>query len=74
MKIDGEKRLWLCKTCLRYLKINKMPPLCNNNKLTINTEPKLERLTRLENCLIARDIHFMFIHEKPVSRMWCQTG
>ena len=48
--------------------------MCKNNKLAIQDEPKLERLTRLENCLIARDIHFMFIHEKPVSRMWCQTG
>ena len=74
MKIDGKKRLWLCKTCLRYLKNNRMPPLCKNNKLSINDEPNLERLTRLENVLIARDIHFMFIHEKPVSRMWCQTG
>ena len=56
------------------MKNNKMPPMCKNNKLAIQDEPKLERLTRLENCLIARDIHFMFIHEKPVSRMWCQTG
>ena len=74
MKIDGKKRLWLCKTCQRYLNNNKMPPLCEKNKLSINHEPKLEKLTRLENVLIARDIYFMFIHEKPVSRMWCQTG
>ena len=72
--IDGDQDSWLCKTCVKHMKNNKMPPMCKNNKLTINDEPKLERLTRLENCLIARDIHFMFIHEKPVSRMWCQTG
>ena len=51
-----------------------MPPMCQNNKLSINHEPKLERLTRLENSLIAREINFMFIHELPVSRMWCQKG
>merc|ERR1712016_209288 len=58
----------------RTVVVQQDVPVCKNNKLTIQDEPKLERLTRLENCLIARDIHFMFIHEKPVSRMWCQTG
>ena len=24
--------------------------------------------------MIAREINFMFIHELPVSRMWCQKG
>ena len=48
--------------------------MCQKNKLSINHEPKLERLTRLENSLIAREINFMFIRELPVSRMWCQQG
>ena len=53
---------------------NRMPPMCQKNKLSINHEPKLERLTRLENSFIAREINFMFIRELPVSRMWCQQG
>ena len=72
--IDNVKRFWLCKTCQRYMQGNRMPPMCQNNKLSINHEPKLERLTRLENSLIAREIYFMFIRELPVSRMWCQQG
>ena len=72
--IDNVKRFWLCKTCQRYMQGNRMPPMCHNNKLSINHEPKLERLTRLENSLIAREIYFMFIRELPVSRMWCQQG
>ena len=72
--IGKDKKYWLCKTCQRYMNGNKMPPMCQKNKLSINHEPKLERLTRLENSLIAREINFMFIRELPVSRMWCQQG
>ena len=74
IKIDGQKKHTLCKTCQRYLNGNRMPPMCQSNKLSINHEPKLERLTGLENSLIAREINFMFIRELPVSRMWCQQG
>ena len=72
--VIGKTKHWLCKTCQGYMMRNRMPPMCQNNKLSINHEPKLERLTRLENSLIAREINFMFIHELPVSRMWCQKG
>ena len=74
IKIDGKEQHTLCETCQSHMKRNRMPPMCQNNKLSINHEPKLERLTRLENSLIAREINFMFIHELPVSRMWCQKG
>ena len=59
IKIDGQKKHTLCKTCQRYLNGNRMPPMCQNNKLSINHEPKLEKLTGLENSLIAREINFM---------------
>ena len=71
IKIDGKEQHTLCKTCQSHMKRNRMPPMCQKNKLSINHEPKLERLTRQENSLIARELNFMFICELPVSRQEC---
>ena len=74
IKIDSKEQHTLCKTCQSHMKRNRMPPMCQKSKLSISHEPKLERLTRLKNSLIARELNFMFIRELPVSRMWCQQG
>ena len=73
---DEEKsieREYICNTCLKYLKHNKMPPLCVKNGLEIHeTYESLKAedliLTDLEGALIARSILFMKIFQLPTSR------
>ena len=73
---DDEKSMrkeFICKTCLKYLRNNKMPPSCVKNGLEIHEtyeELKAEDLilTDLEGALIARSILFMKIFQLPTSR------
>ena len=74
---DEEKKKmgkkYICNTCLKYLKNNKMPPSCVKNGLEIhetNEYLKAEDLilTDLEGALIARSILFMKIFQLPTSR------
>ena len=53
---------------------DKMPPICHKNGLEIVEEPKLTRLNKFDNMLIARKIPFMFICQLPVSRMEALKG
>ena len=73
---DDEKSMrkeFICKTCLKYLGNNKMPPSCVKNGLEIHEsyeELKADDLilTDLEGALIARSILFMKIFQLPTSR------
>ena len=73
---DDEKSMrkeFICKTCLKYLRNNKMPPSCQKNSLEIHeTYEELKAddliLTDLEGALIARSILFMKIFQLPTSR------
>jgi len=75
-KRDEEKSMevdYICKTCFKYIKKNKMPPSCVNNGLEITeTEEKLKTenliLTDLEGSLIAKTLLFMKIFLLPVTR------
>ena len=68
-KRDEEKSMevdYICKTCLKYIKKNKMPPSCVMNGLEITeTEESLKSedllLTDLEGSLIAKTLLFMKI-------------
>ena len=51
-----------------------MPPTCHKNGLEIVAEPKLQKLTKFDNVLIARKIPFMFISQLPKSRMEALKG
>ena len=51
-----------------------MPPICHKNGLEVVKEPKLTRLNKFDNMLIARKIPFMFISQLPVSRMEALKG
>ncbi len=73
--LTGRALASVCKTChSSYLYKNKMPPICHKNMLEIITDPRLEDLTKIENTLIARNIPFMHIEPKPVSRMAALKG
>ena len=74
VNINGTRTAWVCKTCQRYMQEDKMPPICHKNGLEIVNEPKLQRLTKFDNVLIARKIPFMFISQLPKSRMEALKG
>ena len=64
---------FICLTCLKYIRKNKMPPSCAKNELEIKESEKKRKtegliLTDLEGSLIARSILFMKIFLLPVSR------
>ena len=53
VNINGTRTAWVCKTCQRYMQGDKMPPICHKNGLEIVAEPKLQKLTKFDNVLIA---------------------
>ena len=71
--INGQKKAYICETCVRYLRLKKMPPMCvmNNLKLVDTDKDLLEQnleLTELEGALIAKNIIFQKIFQLPKSR------
>ena len=69
---------YICLTCLKYLKKNKMPPICVKNNLEFHetfSEIKEQGLwlTELEAAMIARRIIFIKIFMLPISRWTAMT-
>ena len=60
---------YLCGTCKKYLKANKLPPLAARNGLSIESMPENLNLTELEAVLCSRNIIFAKIHRLPKS-LW----
>ena len=60
---------YLCGTCKKYLKANKLPPLSAKNGLSIESMPENLNLTELEAVLCSRNIIFAKIHRLPKS-LW----
>ena len=72
-EIGCKEHKYICNTCIKYLRRNKMPPLCAANGLKLNEAEKMLKsedllLTELEGALIARSIIFMKIFLLPKSR------
>ena len=64
---------YICNTCLKYMKRNKMPPMCWKNGLELyETVSEIKNqnlwLTEMEGAMIARKIIFMKIFLLPKSR------
>ena len=64
---------YVCNTCLKYLRQNKMPPMCMKNGLKLTeTEQSIKDqglwLTELEGSMIARRIVFLKVFLLPKSR------
>ena len=61
----------LCLTCKKYIFKGKMPPMSHKNNLETfdTTDYEDLNLTEMEQCLIARNLLFMKMHELPKSRM-----
>ena len=57
----------LCKTCGKYLKAHKLPPMCFKNGLGIETMPHDLQLSELEAVLCSKKILFAKIHTLPKS-------
>ncbi len=49
---------WLCKTCNKYLKNNKVPPCAAVNGLQFPEKPSFFYLNELECRLLLQDLHF----------------
>ena len=72
LKINESDKLpstYLCGTCQKYLKANKLPPLAAKNGLSIEPMPDGLNLSELEAVLCSRNILFAKIHSLP--RNWC---
>ena len=72
LKINENDKLpstYLCGTCQKYLKANKLPPLAAKNGLSIESMPDDINLSELEAVLCSRNIIFAKIHRLP--RNWC---
>ena len=72
-KIDGQNKSYICLTCVKHMKNQKMPPMSTKNSLTlIETDDVIKQqnldLTELESALIAKNIIFQKIFQLPKSR------
>ena len=70
---NGKSECFICKTCVKYLKQNKMPPMSSLNGLTLTeTDEEIKKqkleLTELEGALISKNILFQKIFQLPKSR------
>ena len=67
--VSAENRIWLCYTCLRYLRRNKIPPQSNANNLKLPSTPEdLNGLTTLEERLLSQRYPFMKLLALPKGR------
>ena len=67
-------RWYICKTCVKYLQKNEMPPLNVNNGLELDEMDEELDLTELEQTLIAKKILFLKLHVRNPSQIWHFTG
>ena len=71
--IGRKQHKYICNTCIKYLRKNRMPPFCAANHLELHESESMLKsqdlmLTELEGALIARSIIFMKIFLLPKSR------
>ena len=71
--VNGKGKCFICKTCVRHLKMKKMPPMSTENGLKLEETDKQIKdqnleLTELEGALIAKNIIFQKIYQLPKSR------
>ena len=69
---------FVCLTCDKYIKRGKLPPMSNQNKLSVFDEhhPKymkkyeyLRKMSEMESCMIAKNLLFMKVFPLPKSRI-----
>ena len=71
--INGEKKYFICLTCVNHMKNKKIPPMSTKNGLELTETDKMIKdqnldLTELEGALIAKNIIFQKIYQLPKSR------
>ena len=71
--VDGHANYYICETCIRYLRLRKMPPMSTLNGLKLTeTDKQIKKqqleLTELEGALISKNIIFQKIFQLPKSR------
>ena len=61
----------MCLTCKNYIFKGKIPPMSHKINLEVFDVKDFEELllSELEQCMIARNLLFMKLHQKPKSRM-----
>ena len=68
VQTSGNETTYLCFTCLKYLKRNKMPPMARRNNLGLDDIPPCLQLNQLEAVLIQRNILFIKLFLLPKTR------
>ena len=71
--LNEDEKIFICKTCVRHMKKNNIPPMSAMNGLQLSeTDERIEQegltLTELEGALIAKSIIFQKIYQLPKSR------
>ena len=72
-RLNDETKIYICKTCIRHMRSQKIPPMSAMNGLQLHeTDRMIEaeglKLTELEGALIAKTIIFQKIYQLPKSR------
>ena len=67
--IRAEEDVYLCHTCLKNIKSQKIPSICIANALSLEEIPEELKLTDLEQQLIAKVLIFMKVKKLPTTRM-----
>jgi len=73
-KCDLAQNDWVCYTCFKYLKSDKIPPCSKMNGMLFPIKPKELHLSPLEERLVAPRIPFMQLREKPRGGQLSITG
>ena len=71
--LNGEKKVYICKTCVRHMRKKKLPPMSAMNGLQLKETDEIIKkeglaLTELEGALIAKSIIFQKVYQLPKSR------
>ena len=72
-QLNDDTKVFICKTCLRHMRKQKIPPMSAMNGLQLHETDKMMeeeglKLTELEGALIAKTIIFQKIYQLPKSR------
>ena len=65
----SEEDIYLCHTCFKAIKGQKIPSICIANALSLEEIPEELKLTDLEQQLIAKVLIFMKVKKLPTTRM-----
>ena len=73
-KLSVDNIEWICRTCEKYLKKNKMPPYAVKNGMLFPEKPEIFDLNELEWRLVAPRIAFQKLMQAPRGKQFKING